>query len=240
MGRSAELQDPRVQYYRCLYWGIVFLILVPPLIWITMSAVDQSSIKFSLEDYYIAGVESYDGSNLNQSIIYFKLNLANDCEVAGIYYDNLNLTFSYYTGEGIIVPVGNYTIPGFRQGVKAETDRKDFVVTAQGWQEISNMSVSSDVVVFRVDLATAVRFRHYITGIKSKRLRTMAWCKVEVDRITGKKKSNKAVQLKHMIERHPNCGWIIFAFIIFLLSVFVVPCLVFICFGVVFDYCMDN
>ncbi|KAL1830066.1 hypothetical protein ACET3Z_008478 [Daucus carota] len=215
MGHLEELQDPRIQYY-------------------------QSYTEFSIEDYYIAAVKSSDGSNLNQSIIYFKLNLNNDDEATGVYYDNFNLTFSYYTTEGDIVPVANYTIPGFRQGREAETDRKGYVVTPRGitWQEISNVSVSSDVVVFRVDLASAVRFRHYITGIKSKRLRTMAWCNVEVDRITGKKKSNKAIRLKHVVIRHPS-AWIIFAFVIVLLSTLVVPSLVWICFGVIVKCCRD-
>ncbi|KAL1830064.1 hypothetical protein ACET3Z_008476 [Daucus carota] len=202
---------------------------------------DQSTIDFSIEDYYVAAVKSNDGSNLNQSIIYFKLNLKNDDGETGIYYDNLNLTFSYFTNttQGVIVPVGNYTIPGFRQGLNAETDRIGYVVTTRGitWQEISNnVSVSSEVV-FIVDLATAVRFRHNIAGIKSKRLRTMAWCEVEVDRITGKKKSNNAIGFQHEVIRHRS-GWIIVAFIIFRLTTLVlVLCLVFICYAVVYDYC---
>ena len=160
MGHFAELKDPRIQYYRFLYWGIVFLILAPPWIWITLSLEDQSDTDFSIEDYYIAAVKSNDGSNLNQSIIYFKLNLENDGEATGVYYDNLNLTFSYYTAQGDIVPVANYTIPAFRQGREAETDRKGYVVTARGitWQEISNVSVPSDVV-FRVDLATVLKYK---------------------------------------------------------------------------------
>ncbi|KAL1830069.1 hypothetical protein ACET3Z_008481 [Daucus carota] len=194
---------------------------------------------FIVFSFCFTGVENSDGSNLNQSIIYFKLNLENDLTLMGIYYDNLNLTFSYYTTEGNIVPVGNYTIPAFRQGLQAETDRKDYVVTTRGitWQEISNNvsvlsltpSVSSDVV-FRVDLATAVRFRQFLTGIKSKRLQTMAWCKVEVDRVTGKKKSNKAIKLRHMIKRHLS-GWIIFASITLLLTTLFSPCLGYLCLG---------
>ncbi|XP_017233772.1 protein NDR1 [Daucus carota subsp. sativus] len=233
MGRNIErMLDPRIQYARCLYWGIVFLFCTPPWIWITLSFADQSSIKFSIQEFHIAGVESSDGSNLNQSIIYFKLNLENDYEELGIYYDNLNLTFSYTT-QGDIVPLANYTIPGFRQGRDAETDREGYVVTTRGitLQEISNVSVSSNVD-FRVDLATAVRFRHYIAGIKSKRLQTMAWCNVEVDRITGKKKNNNAIELQHVVIRHPS-AWISFAYIIANLSTLVlVCCLVFICFGV--------
>ncbi|KAL8112476.1 hypothetical protein AgCh_019980 [Apium graveolens] len=202
--------------------------------------VDQSSIKFSIEDFYIAGVDSINaGAKFNQSIIYFKLDIANEDERMGIYYDNINLTFSYYKSGDHIVPVANYAIQGFRQGANKETDRKDYVVTTRGitWQQISNNvsvlslspSVSSDVV-FRVDLATAVRFREVFTATKSKRLQVMAWCKVEVDQITGKKVSKKAIKLKHLIKNHVS-GWVIFVFVIMIVPTILSPCSGFLCFA---------
>uniref|UniRef100_A0A166FAF5 Late embryogenesis abundant protein LEA-2 subgroup domain-containing protein n=2 Tax=Daucus carota subsp. sativus TaxID=79200 RepID=A0A166FAF5_DAUCS len=196
-------------------------------------------IQYSIQDFYIAGAEGTSGSNFNQSIIYFKLDIVNPGKSMGVYYDNINLTFSYYATEDDLVPLANYAIQGFRQGVDKKTDRKDFVVTTRGmaWQEISNNvpvlsllpSVSSDVV-FRVDLATAVRFREFMTGTKSKRLETMAWCEVEVDQMTGKKSSDKAIKLNHMIKHHLS-GWLVFGLIILLLATFLSPCLGFLCLG---------
>ncbi|KAK1364566.1 hypothetical protein POM88_040127 [Heracleum sosnowskyi] len=103
-----------------------------------------------------------------------------------------------------VVRVGNYTTPGFHQGAEMETERNIFVVIANriSWQQLSKNSSSpssADVVNFRVDLSTAVRFRDNLSKVKSKTRRIMAWANVEVDRVSGKKTSKKDIKLKHMI-----------------------------------------
>ncbi|WOG90228.1 hypothetical protein DCAR_0209471 [Daucus carota subsp. sativus] len=213
-GKWEALPDHNFQLIACLTLLSMFC-LIPPWIWVSVRMVDQSLINFSIQDFYLTETESTNGSGFNQSVIFFKLKIANDNEQRGIYYDNLNLTFSYYTSESDIVPVGYYTIPGFRQGIQSETDRRDFVEISKNVSVLSLLpSVSSDID-FRVDLATAVRFRYFIMGFQSKRLQVMAWCKVEVDRITGKKANKKAIRLKHMIKNHLG-GWVILVGVILL------------------------
>nr|XP_017256715.1 PREDICTED: protein NDR1-like [Daucus carota subsp. sativus] len=180
--------------------------------------VKQGSISCSIEDFYIANLQSSDLSNLNQSIIYFKLHLGNNEDSMGVYYESLNLTFSYHASAGNIVPVGNYTIPGFHQGINKETDRNAYVVTTPGnsWQQISKSeSSASHVIIFRVDLGSAVKFRELFSKAKSKTRKIMAWADVEVDPVSGKKTSEKAIKLKHMIEHHVSGGvTFVFAFMI--------------------------
>ncbi|WOG90230.1 hypothetical protein DCAR_0209473 [Daucus carota subsp. sativus] len=107
--------------------------------------------------------------------------------------------------------------------MRKKTSREDYVVTTPGisWRGISVLSLSPSVsssVVFRVDVATAVRFAECFTAIKSKRLEVMAWCDVEVDQLTGKKVSKKDIKLKHLIVDHIS-GWLWFAcFIIVILA----------------------
>ncbi|KAL8119260.1 hypothetical protein AgCh_016687 [Apium graveolens] len=143
----------------------------------------------------------------------------------GVYYENLDLTFSYYASTGNIVPVANYTIPGFHQGIKKDTDRNAYVVTTPGysWQTISNNVSSPSGVVFRVDMGSAVKFREFFSKAKSKTRKIMAWADVEVDRNSGKKTSKKAIKLKHLIKHHVN-GWVTFVFIFMIVATILTPC----------------
>ncbi|KAK1364567.1 hypothetical protein POM88_040128 [Heracleum sosnowskyi] len=218
MGHSEDILNPVYQLVkRVCGWTLIFLYF-PPWIWLTLSRVDQSSISCSIEEFYIAGLQSANFSNFNQSIIYFKLYLGNNEDNMAVYYENLNLTFSYYASTGI-VPVGNYTIPGFHQGIKKNTDRNAYVVTTPGysWQEISKKVSSPSGVVFRVDLGSAVKFREFFSKAKSKTRKIMAWADVEVDRISCKKTSKKGIKLKHMIKHHVN-GWVTFVFIFMIVA----------------------
>lgn len=225
MGHSEDLKNPLYQLVGCVCgWTVVFLYF-PPFIWLSLTMVDQTSIKCSIEDFYIDGLQSNNVSNSNHSIIYFRLYLGNTEEQMGVYYDNLNLTLSYYASVGI-VPVGNYTITGFHQGLKKETKRKVYVVTTQGtsWKEIlSNVSLSNSNVTFRIDLSSAVKFKELFSRTKSKRRKIMAWGKVEVDRITGNKISKKAVELKHMIIHHVD-GWVKFFNVFMIIACILTPC----------------
>ncbi|KAF1002665.1 hypothetical protein AG4045_012500 [Apium graveolens] len=185
MGHWEDLHNPKYHFVKCVCgWTLVFL-FAPPGIWLSLSIADQTSISCSIEDFYADGLPSTNVSSFNQSRIYFQLYLGNSEEDMGVYYNDLNLTFSYYSTAGNIVSVGNYTIHGFHQGIESKTQRKDFVVMTQGLslQEIS----SNRSLIFRVDLGTAMKFREIFSKAKSKTRKIMAWAKVEVDPITGKK-----------------------------------------------------
>lgn len=96
------------------------------------------------------------------------------------------------------------------------------------FQEISNNrslspSSSTSNVVFRVDLASGVKFREDFTKAKSKTRKIMAWAKVEVDPITGKKIRKEPIELKHMIKHHVN-GRVNVLFAFFILAAVLSPC----------------
>lgn len=197
-------KDPTYLTIRCLCACALCTILVPPSICIILLMVNQTYVQCSIQDFYIAS------NTTDQSLIYFDLKLQNSAERMVAYYDNLNLTFSYYdhgpnpnpsTG---IIRIANYTIHGFHQGEK-QTHRKDFVLTpAFSWEEVSNNG-SLSKAVFRADLATRVRFRYFWKG---KRSQLMAWANVEVNGTTGKKIKKKGITLKDM-HGHDFNWWVI-------------------------------
>ncbi|WOH03006.1 hypothetical protein DCAR_0522396 [Daucus carota subsp. sativus] len=186
---------------------IVILIFVVPCLWLGPSLQNQSSIVLSLEDFMINDVQSSNFSAPNQTFIYFKLHLENSDDHITIHYGNLSLSFSYYRGSDNIVQLANYTIQRFHQDSHDKAHPQASVVLKQGlsWQGISRNATS---VAFRVDLAGGVRFT--ANRIRLKKLKIMAGAKMEVDPVTGKRISKKAVRLKHMIKSHLSVGVIIY------------------------------
>ena len=87
------------------------------------------------------------------------------------------------------------------------------------WREISKNATS--VIFFRVDLAGVVRFSEL--NFKSKKREIMAWAKVELDPVSGKRMSKKAVQLEHTIKHHVS-GWFTF-FFVYLMIATILSCL---------------
>lgn len=119
----------------------------------------------------------------------------------GVYYDNLTLTFSYAGTPDSIIPVANYSLPGFHQkGGQhgATTHRSDYVTTRA--VELSKNESSYLLVVFRVDLATAVRFKY--SSWTGKRHKVVVRGDVEVNGVTGKKESQKGIKLKPYAGHH--------------------------------------
>ncbi|KAK1373556.1 hypothetical protein POM88_029749 [Heracleum sosnowskyi] len=203
--------ESRFTLFKCMCSWILLIPLLPLWIWLNISAVGQTSIKCSIEDFYmINSLQTTSGCNYNQSIIYVNLNLENNAEDMEVYFDNLNLTFSYYGSVGI-VRVGNSTTPAFLQPIGTKTKLKDVALARNGisLQEIAAVSASSaSSYVFRLDFASSVRFKGNwkILGTKSKTYEILAWAKVEVDPISSKKSSKKAIELEHMI-KHDFSAW---------------------------------
>ncbi|XP_044462081.1 protein NDR1-like [Mangifera indica] len=93
----------------------------------------------------------------------------------GIYYDPVNVTL--VNKSNTTTYIGNYVIPNFYQGFR-KTAKKDDSVDVD--KEVAKRAVlDNGTALFRVDLATAVRFRG-IFGT-TKRHRIMAGADVEVN-----------------------------------------------------------
>lgn len=142
----------------------------------------------SIQDIYVPPLNISANSTYYQ--IYFHLKLDNENKDKGIYYDPLNLTFYY--PPNLTTPIGNMTFPGFYQGHKKSTRRKHWVeVHGVPWAAAIK-AVSNGSAVFRVDLATAVRFKVMVW--KTKRHKLVVGADVEVNNL-GQKVKKKGVRL---------------------------------------------
>ncbi|GMH24328.1 hypothetical protein Nepgr_026171 [Nepenthes gracilis] len=114
----------------------------------------------------VCSIEQFDVFALNKThnstgnhTIYFDLKLNNKNKDKAVFYDALNLTFYYDSDRNSAV--GNASFPGFHQGNQKSTHRTG-TVEARGvnWEAAAEAAVAANgSAVFRVDLATAVRFK---------------------------------------------------------------------------------
>ncbi|KAH7844992.1 hypothetical protein Vadar_033959 [Vaccinium darrowii] len=142
----------------------------------------------SIQDIYVPPLNKSENSTYYK--IYFDLKLDNENKDKGIYYDALNLTFYY--PPNLTTPIGNKTFPGFYQGHKKNARRKDWVeVHGVPWPAAIKAAANGSAV-FRVDLATAVRFKVMVW--KTKRHKLVVGADVQVNDF-GKKVYKKGVRL---------------------------------------------
>nr|XP_017251191.1 PREDICTED: protein NDR1-like [Daucus carota subsp. sativus] len=221
MAATEDAKNAKLAIAQCVCGWTMFFLYVPPWIWLILNTVNQTSISLSLEDFMIADVQSSNVSALNQTLIYFKLHIEDTENDLSVHYENLSLGFSYYRGSDNIVQLGNYTILRFHQDAHDKTHPQASVVLKQGlsWQEISR-NATSVTVAFRVDLAGVVRFSEF--NVESKKLKMMAGAKVEVDPVTGRRISKKAVGLKHMIKHHQS-GSVTFFLVFMIIATIFAP-----------------
>ncbi|XP_057464988.1 protein NDR1-like [Actinidia eriantha] len=141
----------------------------------------------SIQDIYVPALNK-SANSTDATNIYFNLKLDNENKDKGIYYDALNLTFFYAPNKSL--PIGNRTFPQFHQGHKKNTRRTGWVETrGVPWEAILNGSAAS----FRVDLATAVRFK--IMAWKTKKHKLVVGADVEVND-HGQKVYKKGIRLR--------------------------------------------
>ncbi|KAL6975311.1 hypothetical protein U1Q18_024107 [Sarracenia purpurea var. burkii] len=145
--------------------------------WLSLRA---SNPVCSIQDIYVPALNKTANST-DSADIYFNLKLDNQNNGKGIYYDALNLTFSYAPNTSF--PVGNRTFSGFYQGHNKNTRRKD-------WVKTGGVPPSA---VLRVNLETAVRFK--IAFWKTKKHKLEVAADVQID-TSGKKVEKKGVKLK--------------------------------------------
>ncbi|KAL7598218.1 protein NDR1 [Lactuca sativa] len=175
---------------RCCFSFILTLGLTSLFLWLSLRT---SNPVCSIQDVYIPALNKTLNSTSYQSI-YLDLKLDNENKDKGIYYDPLNITLHYYINQsnGNGIPISNYALKGFYQGHQKKARRKNWTDTHGVPWDVA-VKTGGGPPVFRVDLATAVRFK--ILFWKTKRHRLILGADFEVsDR--GQKLQKKGTRLK--------------------------------------------
>lgn len=142
--------------------------------------------------FYVPALNRTLNSTENTTI-YLDLKLNNGNKDKGIYYDNVNLNLSYV--HNISEPEGKTLIndtfiPAFYQGHKKKaTKPANFSAAGLDWALVK----ANTTAFFRVDMATAVRFK--IMAWKTRRHRLVVRTTVEVNESGTKVKPKKGNKL---------------------------------------------
>ncbi|XP_022139632.1 protein NDR1-like [Momordica charantia] len=128
--------------------------------------------KCSIESFYIPALNQSLNSS-SDSTVFFDLRLKNQNKDKSVFYDAINLNLTLVDGGRR--PVGNLTVAGFHQGRDKKAFRKG-QVEARGvdWKAVRR----NGSAVFRLDLATAVRYKILFWKTKRDNLRVGAEVKV--------------------------------------------------------------
>ncbi|KAL2943842.1 Protein NDR1 [Bienertia sinuspersici] len=126
----------------------------------------------------------------HNNTIYYDLKLKNRNFNKGIYYDTLNLTFYYKPNLVNDFPIGNATFTPFYQGHRKSTHRfGDIEAKGVKWEHITKLAI------FRVELATSVRYKHLLWKTKRRRFMVGADLKVNDEGSLVKVKGKKGIKL---------------------------------------------
>ncbi|KAK9689101.1 hypothetical protein RND81_09G035400 [Saponaria officinalis] len=181
---------------KCIFSFTITLALTALFLWLSLR---PSNPTFSINQFYVF---TLNNNTNNNHTIFYDLKLNNNNNDKGIYYDALNLTFYYKFSNFSYYPIGSGNYTGFYQGHGKHTDRVGVVVMRSGvvvkWENDVFETVSKNgVVVFRVEVVTAVRFR--IVFWKTKRRRFEVGSDLRVDDHGGliKRKKNKGIKLSN-------------------------------------------
>jgi hypothetical protein len=158
---------------RCCFSFIITLGLTSLFLWLSLRADDP---KCTIKHFYLPALNRTLNDSKNSTLI-FELKLDNGNKDKGIYYDDINLTFYDNPNMSLSRPMGNFIIPGFRQGQNKKAKR---IQTLEVNTTLATERVfPNGSAFFRVDMATALRFR--IMFWKTKRHKLILWTSVEVD-----------------------------------------------------------
>ncbi|XP_076932008.1 protein NDR1-like [Bidens hawaiensis] len=179
MGHHLCLESLKIMIY--ITGSSVLLILF-------IKNLHQKIPTITLEEFYAPTLNK----TTTNTTIYFDLKLYNKNPV-GIYYRQMNLTFSYFpnktTSTSVPVPLCVYTLHGFHQEHHKEKHVRGTVVT-------SGMTVhggDEGVVVMRVDLVGRVKFK----SIAQWKRTVKVGVDVAVDEYTGEKVVKSGI---HMVK----------------------------------------
>lgn len=171
--------------FRCCFTFLITLGFSAFFLWLSFHTQKPSC---SIKAFYLPALDRSLKSSINATI-FMNLTLKNTNKEKGIFYDPVNITVHYFQNTNITLWHGQ--IPGFYQGFQKTATKKVSVLTSGvNWTDVV---AKNDTVVFRVDLATRVRFK--IMGLKTKRQGMRRGANVTVSD-SGAKNKKKGINLK--------------------------------------------
>ncbi|KAJ8763641.1 hypothetical protein K2173_003113 [Erythroxylum novogranatense] len=179
---------------RCCFSFIFTSGLTALFMWLSLRT---SSPKCLLQDFYIPALNRTLNTAANTTL-YFHLRLENTNKDKRVYYDPVNVTF--YDSPNKSHSIANYTIPAFRQGHKKKATKGDAVNTT-GLDRGAVLVHGS--AVFRVDMATSVRYK--IMFWKTKREKIMVGADVPVNDQGTLVDAKKGIKLKSDAAKASSC-----------------------------------
>ncbi|KAM2000445.1 hypothetical protein COP2_007736 [Malus domestica] len=180
---------------RCCFSFIFTLGLTALFVWLSLRT---SNPKCTIRSFYLPALNRTLNDTKNTTV-FVTLRLGNTNKDKGVYYDAVNLTFRLQP-NATGIPVATYAVPQFYQGHK-KTATKKVVVGPQGlnWTAVSSGVYPNGSAIFRVDLATEVRFK--IMFWRTKRHRLNVGADVLVND-SGGKVNRKDIKLSAAPDHH--------------------------------------
>lgn len=176
---------------RCCCSFIFTLGLTALFMWLSLRTDNPTCY---IQYFYLPGLNTTLKNSTNNTLV-IELKLENGNKDKGIYYDAINLTFYDFPNKSHLM--GNYTIPGFYQGHKKKATRLETVDLNKTL--LSKATYPNGTAKFRVDLATAVRFK--IMAWKTKRHKLDVGSDVGVND-QGSKTYEKKIKLRSGASEH--------------------------------------
>ncbi|MCL7028879.1 hypothetical protein MKW94_023655 [Papaver nudicaule] len=152
---------------------VITIILVALITWFGMHPLRP---RCTLGKFYIPTLDKASNATqtVNSTAISIELSFWNRNTEKKVYYDKVNMTFSYYYGiNGLSIPIGNTSIPPFHQRYLRTKDHVETIQTfGVPWEDVRmKISNGSTPAVFRVDLETHVRFKNGLWKTRRHELR---------------------------------------------------------------------
>uniref|UniRef100_A0A2P2MZ88 Uncharacterized protein MANES_03G123200 n=1 Tax=Rhizophora mucronata TaxID=61149 RepID=A0A2P2MZ88_RHIMU len=172
----------------CCCQFVITLGLTALFVWLSLRTTGP---KCSLQLFYIPALNQTLNAPENTTL-FFKLRLQNTNDEKGVYYDPVNVTF--FDSPNRSHSIGNYTIPKFYQGHKKKATKPgQFQTSGLDRQAVVHEISVKRWAVFRVDMATSVRYK--ILLWKTKRHTIKVGADVHVNN-QGTQDPKKGVKLK--------------------------------------------
>ncbi|KAL5736041.1 hypothetical protein ACOSQ2_030829 [Xanthoceras sorbifolium] len=176
---------------RCCCSFIFTLGLTSLFLWLSLRT---SNPKCSIETFYVPALNRSLSNSTRSSnhTVYFLLKLENPNKDKGINYDDVNVTI--YDAPTRNRTLGSSVIHRFYQGHKKTAKKNGSIEFDRKVAVAFEAAVSNDTTVFRVDLATAVRFK--IMAWRTKRHKIRVGADVKVNDQGSKENPKKNIKLK--------------------------------------------
>ncbi|XP_042518581.1 protein NDR1-like [Macadamia integrifolia] len=180
----------------------------------------SSSPTFSIQNFSVPALNTSaktKTTTTTTTTVAIDFRIQNSNKYEGVYYDALNITLYY--SPNLSFPVGNASIFGFYQRHKKKAVKEVTLHEVKiPWGAAARTVSSNGTVGFRVDLATAVRYK--VFGWKTGRRQMKVHGDVSVDNL-GKQTYKKQIKLRSAApnrDSHRPRFWGVMALLFVLLS----------------------